>query len=293
MTLTLNAKMNCAAGTMLAVSLAFSTAAATAGDSTNEPAPACTTIESFLVHGKPSGMHDVSTGVTGTHRLTLESGDVHHDAHVQTIDEQKNRFEGSRGEVELNFRDSYKFNIAGYELAKLLGLNMVPPYVERRVTASNGSLSWWINNAMMEADRYKKKIAVPDPESWNQQMYAVRVFHELIYDTDPNMTNLLITKDWQIWMIDFTRAFRTQNHIRETKNLAKCDRRLLEHLRRLDEKTLREKLGPWLTKTEIHALDMRRAKIVQFFDNQVKQKGESAVLYDFPRTSQPCGAGLM
>lgn len=256
------------------------------------PVHSCAEIENFLLTAHPGGLKLVAAGVTGTRRMTLEEDGFKHDAHLQTIDERKTMFQGQNGSSELNFRDSYKYNIAAYELAKLLGMNMVPPYVERSIGGSKGSLSWWLDNSIMEADRYKKNIAIPDSEDWNRQMYAIRVFHELVYDTDPNLTNILITKDWQLWIIDLTRAFRLMENIRQPKNLVQCDRRLLARMRQLDQKTLQEKLGRWLTKSEIHALDSRRAKIVRFFDNEVKAKGETAVLYDFSRTEQACGAGL-
>src|SRR5713226_6321403 len=79
--------------------------------------------------------------------------------------------------TELNFRDSWKYNVAGYELAKILELNMVPPYVERSVGGQSASLSWWINDSMMEFDRKEKKLTPPDLDKWNKQMYAVRVLH--------------------------------------------------------------------------------------------------------------------
>jgi hypothetical protein len=253
----------------------------------------CADMENFLTTAHTAGsLRTVSAGVTGTRRMTLDDGNMRHDGHLQTIDEKKTSFEGMNGTTELNFKDSYKYNIASYELAKMLGLNMVPPYIERSIGGSRGSLSWWIDNAMMESERYKKNISIPDTEGWNQQMYAVRVFHELVYDMDPNLTNLLITKDWQLWIIDATRAFRLNESIRQPKNLVQCDRRLLARLRQIDQKMLREKLSRWLTNSEIKALDARRAKIVRFFDDQVKAKGEAAVLYDFARTEQPCGTGL-
>jgi hypothetical protein len=265
----------------------------TAADtSVAQPVHSCSQMENFLLTAHPGFTRSVSAGVTGTHKMTLDDGSMRHDAHLQTIDEKKTSFQGTSGTNELNFRDSYKYNIAAYELAKLLNLNMVPPYVERSVGGSRGSLSWWIDNAMMEVERYKKNITVPDPENWNQQMYVVRVFHELVYDTDPNLTNLLITKDWQLWIIDLTRAFRLNENIHEPKNLVQCDRKLLERLRQIDQKMLKEKLSRWLTNGEIHALDVRRAKIVRFFDDAVKTKGETAVLFDFTRTDQPCGLGL-
>ena len=61
---------------------------------------------------------------------------------------------------------------------------MVPPYVERSVAGQPASLSWWVDDAMMELDRKHRKLDVPDVDAWNQQMYAVRVWHELIYDTE-------------------------------------------------------------------------------------------------------------
>ena len=145
---------------------------------------------------------------------------------------------------------------------------------------------------MMEYDRRGQKIEVPDKESWNKQMYAVRVLHQLVYDTDPNLTNLLITKDWQLWVIDFTRAFRLYKTLRDPKDLVQCDRRLLAKLRALDKDTLQQNLGRWLTKAEVNAATARAAKIVEFFDKEIAAKGEAAVLYDFPRSQQACGSGL-
>jgi hypothetical protein len=123
-------------------------------------------------------------------------------------------------------------------------------------------------------------------------MYAVRVWHELIYDTDPNLTNLLITKDWQLWIIDSTRAFRLFKELRGPKNLVQCDRRLLAKLRSLDRDMMTEKLSHWLTKSEIDGLVARAGRIVNFFDKEAAAKGETAVLYDFPRSQQACGVGL-
>ncbi len=64
----------------------------------------------------------------------LDNGTLQHEALIQTVDIKKTTFEGSRG-TKLNFRDAWQFNVAGYELAKMLELNLVPPYVERRVAA--------------------------------------------------------------------------------------------------------------------------------------------------------------
>jgi len=66
----------------------------------------------------------------------------------------------------------------------------------------------------------------------------------------------------------------------------------LAKVRGLKKDELKEKLSRWLTKDEIDGVVARAGKIAEFFDKQVAAKGEGAILYDFPRTSQPCGAGL-
>ncbi len=251
----------------------------------------CGEMEEFLKFGKIGVQKSIPKGVTLPRRATLEYKGLQHDAAIQTIDISKTEFRTATT-VELNFRDSWKYNVAGYELAKILELNMVPPYVERPVAGQPASLSWWVDDAMVELDRRHRKLDVPDVNAWNQQMYAVRVWHELIYDTDPNLSNLLVTKDWQLWIIDFTRAFRLYKDLRVRKNLVQCDRTLLAKLRNLDAKVLRKKLTPWLTNGEINGLVARAAKIVSFFDHEVAAKGEGAVLYDFSRTRQACGTGL-
>jgi hypothetical protein len=253
----------------------------------------CADIEEFLRSGKIVAQHDIPKGVTLPKRLTLEYNGVTHDAAVQTVNVSKAQFQTIHG-TELNFKDYWAYDVAGYELAKILGLNMVPPYVERKVGGQSAAVSWWVPTMMMESERYEKKIPVPQDQmdSWNKQMYAVRVWHELLYDTDPNLTNLLITKDWQLWIIDFTRAFRLYKNLRQPKDLVQCDRRLLAKIRALDKNDLKEKLSKWLTKSEIDAVAARAVKITELFDKEVAAKGEGAVLYDFPRTEQACGAGL-
>jgi hypothetical protein len=43
---------------------------------------------------------------------------------------------------------------------------------------------------------------------------------------------------------------------------------------------LKEHLGKCLTALEIDGIVARRDKIVEFFDQEIAKKGESAVLYD-------------
>ena len=104
----------------------------------------------------------------------------------------------------------------------------------------------------------------------------MQVFDELIFNTDRNATNILYDKDWRLWMIDHTRAFRVSTSLRTPKSLEKCDRVLLTKMKALQEDTVRKELGGWLRPMEIKGLLARRDKIVAFFE-----KGGDARLYDY------------
>jgi hypothetical protein len=259
------------------------------------PAPAaaltCAEMESFLATAKIGRRKDLPVGVTAPSRAMLDDGKMQHEAVIQTVDISKTSHTTARG-TELNFRDSWQFNVAGYELAKMLELNMVPPYVERRVSGVPASVSWLVPDVMMERDRHQKKLTPPNMEKWNAEVLAARVFHELIADTDYNMTNLLITKEWSTWMIDFSRAFRRTASLQEPAGLTAIDRKLLANLRGLTKEALQQKLKRWLNREEIDAILTRRDLIVRLVDDRIKARGEAAFVYDLPRTNEPCGAGL-
>jgi hypothetical protein len=245
----------------------------------DEPTLTKDQIKQFLLTAKVVKVQDAKKGITGTKRITLSDGTVTHDASFQGLDERQASKKLSSG-TELNFVDAYRYNIAAYELAELIGMDdMIPVYVERKVEGKTGSLSWWLPVKMDEAERYKQKLKPPDADAWNNQMYKIRVFDQLIYDTDPNLTNVLIGENWQIWRIDFGRGFRLFNDLKDPKDLVRCDRQLFEKLKALDKNALTEKTNHYLTKDEVKAVMARRDKIVAQFQKLIAAKGENEVLY--------------
>src|SRR5437016_9726165 len=78
-------------------------------------------IKQFLLTAKVVKSVHSKKGITNPWRLTLTDGTVTHDASFQAVDEHKARMETLRG-VELGFVDSYKYNIAAYQLSELLGI---------------------------------------------------------------------------------------------------------------------------------------------------------------------------
>ena len=277
---------------LLAAALSASLAAVVAAvQAPGPPALDCAAMEKFLKTARAGRQRELPVGVTAPSRATFDDGTRQHDASIQTVDIRAPTYQTSRG-TELNFRDTWKFNVAGYELAKLLELNMVPPYVERKIVGAPASVSWWVNDAMMERDRVRKNLTPPDIARWNDEMHAARLFHELIGDSDFNMTNTLIAPDWRVWMIDFSRAFRLGRALQYAKEVTRIDRKLLTNLRGLTPALLQQRLGSWLTRPEIEAVLARRDLLVRALDEQIATKGEAAVLYDLPRVAERCGTGL-
>jgi hypothetical protein len=234
----------------------------------------------FLLTAEVIGARRASKGVTSPWRLTLSNGTVTHDALFQPIDEQRESVRMESGRTEHGFKDSYHYNIAAYEIGRLLGLDvMMPLTVERKWNGMTGSLSWWLKVKMDEGERMKQKIEPPDKGAWNRQMFRQLVFAELIYDTDRNATNTLIGPEWQMYMIDFTRAFRTLGDLRSEKSLGRCDRQLFEKLKALTAEQVKQAAGKHLTGMEVQGVMRRRDKIVAHFEGAAAKGGDAAIFY--------------
>jgi hypothetical protein len=240
-------------------------------------------METFLLSAKIVRTRGVNTGINNTSRATLSDGRITHDAHIQTVDVTRATFVPQRGPTEINFKDTYRYNIAAYRLARLLGLNYVPMSVERNVERSTAAVTWWIDDVMMdEGVRFKKGAPKEwDPSRTASQIHIMRVFDELIANQDRNAGNLLWTRDGKMWMIDHTRAFRLGTQLKNPKLLERCEARLLTQLRGLTLENITEAVGNSLWKIEIEALLKRRTAIVNFFDAKIKERGQGLVLYAF------------
>ncbi|MBI3401847.1 MAG: hypothetical protein HY048_10545 [Acidobacteria bacterium] len=246
----------------------------------NEPQWGTIQIHDFLLNAKILSGKKTGKGITSPWKLTMSDGTVTHNAAFQTVDEHKMKNEFADGTVELNFVDSYMYDLAAYEIAKLVGLGgMMPVTVERKWQGQTGALSWWVPTKMDEGERLKSKTQPPPEVNWNDQMHRMRVFTALVYDTDRNLTNVLIDPDWKLWMIDFTRAFRLQAKLVNEKDLVKCDRQLLERIKALDAAEVARVTKDYLKKNEAESVMKRRDLIIQHFDTLVAAKGEKDVLY--------------
>jgi hypothetical protein len=224
--------------------------------------------EAFLASADIVATAPAATGVTGTVRATLSDGRLTHDASIQTIDVSKPVFQSGKVR-ELGFRDTWRFNLAGYRLDRLIDLQMVPVSVERRYRGRPGSFTWWVDDVLMdEGARNAKGVKPPDERAWAEQVWDARVFDQLIYNTDRNTGNLLIDKNWRIWLIDHSRAFRLWPTLRDPSTMTYLERGLAERLRALSHDTLSKAAGRWLTSGELAGVLARRDAILELFEKR-------------------------
>lgn len=237
--------------------------------------------EQWLLKAELLKSKGISKGVTGSVQATLSDGKITHDAHIQSIDESKREFQSAKG-TEFNFRDSWTFNIAAYKIDRLIGLNMTPVSVSRRFRSKPSAWTWWVDDVIMdEGDRLKKKTTPPDLNLWNQQTQLMHMFDQLIYNVDRNMGNLLITKNWRLWTIDHTRAFRTHDVLKSPGSVTRCDRQVFEGLKRLDKDILKKEVGSVLDEWQIRSLLARRDAIVA----KLETLGPAALFDRSPQTT--------
>jgi hypothetical protein len=241
------------------------------------PGPA--EMERFLVSGKIVKKKESSKGVTNAFRVTLSEGDLTHDAQVQNVDIAQAFFQVDPKHTEVNFKDSYRYNVAAYRLAVMLGLDNVPMSVERVVEGKPSAVTWWLDGVMDDADRNKKKIANANPLRAADYYNVMYVFDELIQNRDRNRGNIMWTTDSRMWMIDHTRSFRLGRDLLTPKNLTRIEKSLFEKMRALDRQAFAGAVGRTLTKDEIDALFVRRDRIVQLFEQKIASLGEEKVLY--------------
>ena len=241
-------------------------------------------MEHFLLNAEIVSTKDTDKGITNSRRATLSDERIKHDVHIQIVDISQHVFVPARGPTQINFRDTYRYNIAGYRLSLLLGLDNVPMSVERSFRGTHGAYTWWVDDVLMDDAGRLKGV----PSHWRTtrtagQIHIMRVFDELIANSDRNVGNVLWTIDGKMWMIDHTRAFRLQPTLKAPQLLQRCDRDLLNAMRELSAEQLKAAMGSSLNKYEIDALLARRDVIVKLFEGKIAERGEPAVLYTLER----------
>ena len=236
-------------------------------------------LQSSEVVSKPEDFDDLA--ITSPRRMQISDGN----RTLRVIFKDENTLHrgtfryGDGREVPM-VKDSYLHEIAAFELALLLDLDMVPPCVERKLYSRKGSLCLWVEDSMTENVRKDQGLEPPDSRLWNQQMCIIRLFQQLISDQDfSNIRNLIVDSDFRIYKVDSSMAFYPEHALIDQLHPPRYSRRFLTALEALDRAQIDERLDPWLTKAQRKSLWARRDRIIKRVQKLVAEHGEAAVLF--------------
>jgi hypothetical protein len=231
------------------------------------PAVVCSNIwehktaefEEYLRTAKVEKVADLPIGVTRPKRARLAPGGP-----VSSF-----AWKPLRPGVQSGYFESYKSEVGAYEIDKLLGLNMVPVVVERRVDNDLGAAIMWIEGVRS----WESVLPLPKPATWEFQLARMKLFDDLIGNSDRNKGNLLVDADWHIFLIDHSRAFVTDSKL--PQELQNIDRRLWNRMLALDEAGLKTTMGAWLDNRQIQALLRRRDMMKKKIDALIAKRGDA------------------
>lgn len=242
--------------------------------------------EDFLKTAEIVRWEEIGEGVTKPLRLTLRKDGR----------EARGVWKNPSGH-QLGFLEGWQYEIAAYEVDKLLGLGMIPPTVEREFQGRRGSLQLWVTVKHSLLKVMEERIPIPETarEATDRMKYVIRAFDSLIANDDRTQQNLLYTEDWRTIAIDHSRAFRsTRQHVRRLmygrNGIKSADdgrphlfrrlpRTMVEAVRAMDLPKLEKAVGPLLTKAEIDAVLARRKLLLEEIELMIREQGEENVLY--------------
>jgi len=239
-------------------------------------------VEQFLKKARMVAKEPLGSGVSGSLKVTLELDGKKEFGVLKTIDQKRPGAQpNASGQIEIDFQDSWRTEVAAYELDKLLELGMVPATIERMSPYENkpASLQLWVVASMSEAKRRERAIIPPNAEKWADQLSDMALFDALIYNTDRHPDNLLITDTFAIRLIDHSRSFRPNAELRNKTDLRRFSRSLIEKIEHLDKASVSKKLGDYLTLSQIDGLMKRRQLVLDLVAELSKRNGEKVVLY--------------
>jgi len=240
-------------------------------------------VEEFLRTADIVSRERVDEGLNRFQRVLLEKDGIRMHAIFRDVHVERSEMPLSDGRTSFFFRDDAIFECAAYELAKLLGLDTVPPVVERKIQRTEGTLQAWVEN--VNTERVLRATTGVPPSGginrwrWIMLRQNIHIFDNLIYNEDRNIGNILIEPDWRLWMIDHTRAFRRWKQLLNPDQIQFAERSLWEKLQALDETEVRAKLKDFLRPVEINGLIERKGLLVDHIQKLIDDRGEKAVLF--------------
>ncbi len=236
-------------------------------------------IIAFMSEAKVVSKKHTPLGVNRPYRVLLERDGVKMQAVFRKVSVKKKSLRLDDGSVQLFFRDECRFELAAYRLSRMLGLDNVPPVVERKLFSEKGTLQAWLEESITEKQRREEKRSPESMIRWLRQTHTMDIFDNLISNDDRNLGNMLIDSDWKLWMIDHTRAFRRNRELGNPDKIKFCPKVLWERLQKLDKEFLQTEMSGILVRAELQGLLERCDRMLEFLQKLIDQRGEGAVLF--------------
>ena len=220
-------------------------------------------IEAQLKSAEVTTIEHIGTGVTHPRRAHLKPSEPVESAVWKVLPP------GKRG----GYWESYKSEIAAYELDKLLNMKMVPPAVERRIDADTGAAVMWLQGIRSVKEMGGK---VPTGAVWGQPIRRMLMFDNLIGNPDRNAGNILVGPPGELILIDHSRAFITDKKL--LSKVERVDGELWDRMKTLTREDLTRALQPWIDDEAIGAIIERRNRMAAAVDELVAKKGQAVVI---------------
>lgn len=220
-------------------------------------------IEAFLSTAEITRIEDLGEGVTRPRRLTLEQDGKVMQAVFKTVDTDPGLEAKRRWSRSDDLADRAVYDVAAYQLDRLLGMHMVPVAVQREVAGETGVAQYWLPNSINEGKRREQGLAIEADCNIAPQFNIMNVFDLLIFNVDRNLGNVLYDEDGRVWLIDHSRAFGTQRGIPSMLRDAEVTvtPELSAMLQQVTTERL-EPLRPYLNERQLKAL-VSRAQALQ------------------------------
>jgi len=224
-------------------------------------------FEAAIRDGKVVKMEDVPIGVTKPQRGRLAPGGPVGSFAWKVLPPG----------YKSGYMESYKAEIAAYEMDKLLDLQMVPPIVERSYSGLTGAAVYWIENTK----NWDKNHPPSGPEpQWSFQITRMKMLDLLIANIDRNQGNLLYDSDWHLFLIDHSRAFIGKKDLKNITPLSRVDRALWAKMQALTFESLKaSEVGKWVSDNDLKALIIRRDLMAKSIAELVAKRGEESVFF--------------
>lgn len=221
-------------------------------------------IEEFMRTAPITRFTDIPVGITKPQRGYFAPGGPASSMAWKPLNDQV-----MHGKME-----SYRSEIAAYLLSRHLGLDMVPPVVEREIKGARGAVVFWIDGVRPWDPKVPPKASGPN---WARQTSRMLMFDQLIANIDRNQGNLLYDEGGHVFLIDHSRAFTSKPDLSGLHAPLQYDRDLWLRMAALTRQDVEAAVGPWLTSRQIDCLLERRDHMAKQITRQLRERGEKVV----------------